>query len=110
MTWISRRLPPSIELTTSEKSYDGPAAGSNSKEPSPIREISTTSPWNDPTTAPIICGRAAKKASLVAPVKAGETIELEWIDHPGTFWQHELGPMIEYMTKVGVFSSFLAKV
>jgi hypothetical protein len=81
------------------KTYKGPVAG-GAKIASPIRQISTTSPWKGVTGAGMTCGRDAKAASIVAPVTAGSTVSLKWEDHPGDTWNHDMGPLIEYMAKV----------
>lgn len=98
-------------LRADGKSYKGPVAG-GAKISSPIRQISTTSPWKDPNGAGITCGRNPKNAALVAPVTAGSVVELSWEDHPGTNWQHDMGPLITYMAKVGrgsySFETFLS--
>ena len=86
-------------LKADGKTYKGPVAGGG-KISSPIRQISTTSPWKEPNGPGITCGRNAKNAALVAPVTAGSTIELAWEDHPGANWQHNMGPLIDYMAKV----------
>lgn len=87
------------KLIADGKTYKGPVAG-GAKISSPIRQISTTSPWKEPNGAGITCGRNAKNAALVAPVTAGSVVELSWEDHPGTNWQHDMGPLITYMAKV----------
>jgi hypothetical protein len=37
---------------------------------------------------------------MVATVTAGSVLELAWEDHPGSNWQHNMGPLITYMAKV----------
>lgn len=81
------------------KTYKGPVAG-GAKISSPIRQISTTSPYKDVNGPGMTCGRDAKTASLIADVTAGSTIKMSWEDHPGDTWNHDLGPLMTYMTKV----------
>jgi hypothetical protein len=87
------------EITLDGKTYKGPVAG-GAKIKSPVRQISTTSPWKDVNGAGMTCGRNAQNAQVVAPVTAGSTASLKWVDHPGTNWQHDMGPLITYMAKV----------
>ncbi|KAH7343175.1 glycosyl hydrolase family 61-domain-containing protein [Rhizoctonia solani] len=87
------------ELVADGKTYKGPVAGSG-KTSSPIRQISTTSPYKDVNGPGMTCGRDAKTASLIADVTAGSTIKMSWEDHPGDTWNHDLGPLMTYMTKV----------
>jgi hypothetical protein len=81
------------------KTYKGPVAG-GAKISSPIRQISTTSPYKDVNGPGMTCGRDAKTASLIADVTAGSQIKMSWEDHPGDTWNHDLGPLMTYMTKV----------
>lgn len=87
------------QLVADGKTYKGPVAG-GAKISSPIRQISTTSPYKDVNGPGMTCGRDAKTASLIADVTAGSTIKMSWEDHPGDTWNHDLGPLITYMTKV----------
>ncbi|QRW16580.1 glycoside hydrolase family 61 protein [Rhizoctonia solani] len=86
-------------LTANGKSYKGPVAG-GPKIKSPIRQISTTSPYKDVNGPGMTCGRDAKNAALIADVDAGSKITMTWDDHPGDAWDHDLGPLMTYMTKV----------
>ncbi|CAE6438999.1 glycosyl hydrolase family 61 domain-containing protein [Rhizoctonia solani AG-1 IA] len=86
-------------LTANGKSYKGPVAG-GPKIKSPIRQISTTSPYKDVNGPGMTCGRDAKNAALIADVDAGSKITMTWDDHPGDTWNHDLGPLMTYMTKV----------
>ncbi|KAL5636387.1 hypothetical protein ACGC1H_000376 [Rhizoctonia solani] len=86
-------------LVADGKTYKGPVAGSG-KIASPIRQISTTSPYKDVNGPGMTCGRDAKPASQIAAVTAGSTIKMTWEDHPGDTWNHDLGPLMTYMTKV----------
>jgi len=88
-----------FKMIADGKTYKGPVAGGAAIS-SPIRQISTTSPWKEPNGPGITCGRNAKNAKLVAPVTAGSTIQLGWEDHPGTNWQHDMGPLIDYLAEV----------
>lgn len=81
------------------KTYKGPVAG-GAKIASPIRQISTTSPYKDVNGPGMTCGRDSKPASQIATVTAGSTIKMSWEDHPGDTWNHDLGPLMTYMTKV----------
>lgn len=87
------------ELVADGKTYKGPVAGGG-KIASPIRQISTTSPYKDINGPGMTCGRDAKVASQIATVTAGSTIKMSWEDHPGDTWNHDLGPLMSYMTKV----------
>jgi len=87
------------ELVADGKTYKGPVAGAG-KIASPIRQISTTSPYKDVNGPGMTCGRDAKPASQIATVTAGSTIKMSWEDHPGDTWNHDLGPLMSYMTKV----------
>ncbi|KAJ1299429.1 hypothetical protein OPQ81_004947 [Rhizoctonia solani] len=86
-------------LVADGKTYKGPVAG-GAKIASPIRQISTTSPYKDVNGPGMTCGRDAKPASQIATVTAGSTIQMTWEDHPGDTWNHDLGPLMTYMTKV----------
>ncbi|CAE6355117.1 unnamed protein product [Rhizoctonia solani] len=87
------------KLTANGKTYKGPVAGAG-KTTSPIRQISTTSPYKDVNGPGMTCGRDAKNAALIADVDAGSKITMTWDDHPGDTWNHDLGPLMSYMTKV----------
>ncbi|CAE6421984.1 unnamed protein product [Rhizoctonia solani] len=87
------------KLTANGKTYKGPVAG-GAKISSPIRQISTTSPYKDVNGPGMTCGRDAKTAALIADVDAGSQITMTWDDHPGDTWNHDLGPLMSYMTKV----------
>ncbi|CAE6522388.1 unnamed protein product [Rhizoctonia solani] len=87
------------EFIADGKTYKGPVAG-GAKIASPIRQISTTSPYKDVNGPGMTCGRDAKVASQIATVTAGSTIKMSWEDHPGDTWNHDLGPLMTYMTKV----------
>ncbi|KAF8606390.1 hypothetical protein BDV93DRAFT_408130, partial [Ceratobasidium sp. AG-I] len=91
------------ELIINGKVYEAPVPGGASTA-SPIRHISTASPWKDANGLGIVCGPNATSAALVAPVTAGSTIELararpstNWIRGP---WTHNIGPMLTYIAKV----------
>ncbi|CAE6482728.1 unnamed protein product [Rhizoctonia solani] len=86
-------------LVADGKTYKGPVAGGG-KIASPIRQISTTSPYKDVNGPGMTCGRDSKPASQIATVTAGSTIKMSWEDHPGDTWNHDLGPLMTYMTKV----------
>ncbi|CAE7228313.1 unnamed protein product [Rhizoctonia solani] len=89
------------KLVADGKTYNGLVAG-GAKIASPIRQISgsTTSPFKDVNGAGMTCGRDAKPASVIADVTAGSTIKMSWEDHPGDTWNHDLCPLMTYMTKV----------
>ena len=76
---------------------------------SPIRQISTISPWKDTNGLGLACGPNVTSAALIAPVTAGSTIQLarerpstKWTRGP---WTHNIGPMLTYIAKVHLTSS-----
>lgn len=87
------------EFVADGKTYKGPVAG-GAKISSPVRQISTTNPYKDVNGPGMTCGLNSKTASLIADVTAGSTVKMSWEDHPGDTWNHDLGPLMTYMTKV----------
>ncbi|KAI0084578.1 glycosyl hydrolase family 61-domain-containing protein [Irpex rosettiformis] len=88
------------KLVVDGKSYTGnvPAQKTN---PSVIRQINSIDPVKGANNQDINCGHSAQKASLVADVQPGSTLEFFWLAGGGQLWPHNTGPVITYMGSCG---------
>jgi hypothetical protein len=86
-------------IAVGETIYTGPAPGTGSTAPSPIRQIANNGPVLDPTSADMACGNGAHTpASFVAPAQAGARLAFQWWnDAANSPWIHQVGPMLTYM-------------
>ena len=69
--------------------YAGNVPGGTAN-PSPIRQISTTSPVKGANNTNMMCGQDAQSAALVVGAMPGSKITFQWTDSGGN-WPHNTG-------------------
>ncbi|KAG9091190.1 hypothetical protein FRC07_011897 [Ceratobasidium sp. 392] len=87
-------------ITCNGKTWKGNLPWNRNAIKSPIRSISTTSPYKDPKGVFQTCGQNAKPGAAVAPIDAGSDLIIDWKGTDKSEWPHEFGALITYMAKV----------
>ncbi|KAG8742805.1 hypothetical protein FRC12_015262, partial [Ceratobasidium sp. 428] len=87
-------------ITCNGKKYSGNKPWNRNQFKSPIRAITTSSPYKDVNGAGMTCGNGAQRGAVIASCTAGSPIIIDWEGTETEDWPHEYGALLTYMAKV----------
>lgn len=89
------------KVTIDSETYTGNFPASDDPFSSVVRGISTADPVMNATNPDLNCGPAASLAQEVADAQPGSTLSFDWREANLSWWPHNTGPMLTYMTSCG---------